>query len=661
MKHSTLAIFAALAVAVAVVANAQPVQAPDGALLEEARTVSASGGMVWVRAGLGVPLLMAPDESGSLHLPELNSARLLLLDAVSGEPITNGTLTWVMPDAPPEIVASEWHAAGGKLDLPCRGGETLEFRAAGYAEASHHVILDGRRHAVPLQPVGALTVELQPPTKAKLWLAREDRIDVANLFSHVAVQHDIAAEEPTEVQDLELGTAYVAVVVAPGAAPVQASVQRLPRNLVLDLDQGLRVSGRVVDENDEPLAGARVEALGRLAELDGFTYTQNGTTSGNGAFDITGLLPGKVRVRACAEGRACSQLALELSDNDGGESLIFKLEPGHDLSLSIVNELGRSVGEATVYLEDRILHTDKHGQLIIEGVTGGSLPVTVRGEGFGSFAGTIDADREEVVLEVPGGGVIERQVLTARRFEEDEVIVTWQRFTADGREEMFGRGEWMAESGVARAIGLRPGSFELTVRLPGSLPLTSERVEVRLGDEIVLPPAVPDRGLAISGRVLDAATLQPLPGARVRCEPGSPEIFRKPIDVSSAPSVLPPRGSFQGSLPGDHRSIGLRGPQARWCRTRRRGVRPRRHRNGRRNDRDRPGPRSAGPSGHRRGCGDHRSGRLCLLPRSQSPHRSRRVLPSRTSAGRPFQGHGQARWSHGANNHCRTSARNGDR
>jgi protocatechuate 3,4-dioxygenase beta subunit len=538
MKHSTLAIFAALAVAAAVVANAQSVQAPDGTVLEGAPTVPASGGMVWVRAGLGVPLLMAPDGSGSLQLPELDSARVLLLDGVSSEPVTDGTLTWVVPDAPAELVNSQWHAAGGSLDLPCRGGETLEFRAAGYAEASYHVILDGRRHTVLLQPVGALTVKLQPSTEARLWLAREDSIDVANLFSQVAVQHDIAAQGPTEVQDLDLGAAYVALVVAPGAAPVQASVERLPHSLVLDLDQGLHVSGTVVDENDEPLAGARVEALGKLAELDGFTYTQDGTTSGNGVFTITGLLPGEVRVRACAEGRACSQLALELSDNDGGEPLVFKLQPGHDVSLSIVNELGRPVGEVTVYLEDRILHTDDHGQLTIEGVAGGSLPITVRGEGFGSFAGTIDTDREEVVLEVPGGGVIERQVLTARRFEDDEVLVTWQRFTADGREEMFGRGEWEAERGVARATGLRPGSFELTVRLPGSLPLTSERVEVRLGDEIVLPPAVPDRGLAISGRVLDAATLQPLPGARVRCEPGSPAIFRKPIDVASAPSVL---------------------------------------------------------------------------------------------------------------------------
>ena len=39
--------------------------------------------------------------------------------------------------------------------------------------------------------------------------------------------------------------------------------------------------------------------------------------------------------------------------------------------------------------------------------------------------------------------------------------------------------------------------------------------------KLMLSAIVPDRGLAISGRVLDAETLQPLPGARVKCKPAS--------------------------------------------------------------------------------------------------------------------------------------------
>jgi hypothetical protein len=52
--------------------------------------------------------------------------------------------------------------------------------------------------------------------------------------------------------------------------------------------------------------------------------------------------------------------------------------------------------------------------------------------------------------------------------------------------------------------------------------------ELELGDFVALPPAIPDRGMALVGRVLDGETLQPVAGASITCEPGSPHGFRKP-------------------------------------------------------------------------------------------------------------------------------------
>ncbi len=54
----------------------------------------------------------------------------------------------------------------------------------------------------------------------------------------------------------------------------------------------------------------------------------------------------------------------------------------------------------------------------------------------------------------------------------------------------------------------------------------------------MLPPAMPDRGLAIAGRILDAETYQPIAGAQVSCEPGSPSVFRAPHEVQEVPTVL---------------------------------------------------------------------------------------------------------------------------
>ena len=92
--------------------------------------------------------------------------------------------------------------------------------------------------------------------------------------------------------------------------------------------------------------------------------------------------------------------------------------------------------------------------------------------------------------------------------------------------------------GLARVVGLRAGTYSLSVRLPGSAATLSERVEVAVGEQIVLPAVVPERGLAIAGRILDGDTLQPVAGAEVSCEPGSPSVFRAPDTVQEVPSVL---------------------------------------------------------------------------------------------------------------------------
>jgi hypothetical protein len=143
-----------------------------------------------------------------------------------------------------------------------------------------------------------------------------------------------------------------------------------------------------------------------------------------------------------------------------------------------------------------------------------------------------------VVITVPGGASLERQVLTDRRFEADEVVVRWQAYHANGREGKSGKGTWDPERGVARAEGLESGFHALSIRLPGMATMKSEKVELALGERLVLSPAVPDLGLAIAGRVLDAETLQPVAGAQVSCEPGSPSVFRAPHTVENVPSVV---------------------------------------------------------------------------------------------------------------------------
>jgi protocatechuate 3,4-dioxygenase beta subunit len=533
-----IAILVGLAIAAGVVSAAPPVTAPDGTVLDDALTADAGNGRVWVRVGLSTPLELAPDHLGNVSLPRLQTARLVVLDAVSHKPIAAGSMTWRLSKAPADLRQASWQARDGQLDISCAGDEAVQISSPGYASTIERLQGDGRRHTVLLRPTGTLAVELQPATKGHLWLAREDRINVANLFVSVSEKHPITAAGTLEVSDLDSKASYLGVAIAPGSAPVVTRFQGLPQSLSLPLDEAFEVSGTVVDEHGDPLPGAEIEAVGAISDLDSFPYTQRGVSDGEGLFHVTGLLPGKILVRACADGRACSESRIELTEDSEERPLRLQLAPGQDLQIMVENEVGDSVNKAMVFFEGRAHYTDTHGRLEIRGIVPGqTIPVKVFGDGFGVWEGSFTTDRKRVVLRVPGGAVIEQQVLTARRFEEDEVVVRWQSFDPKGREGKSGAGSWDPEHQIARVSGLEAGTYELNVRLTGSATLVSERVDVVPGEEVVLAPVMPERGLAISGRVLDGMTFQPVAGAEVRCEPGSPTVFRPLHQIENVPST----------------------------------------------------------------------------------------------------------------------------
>ena len=538
MKRTPVVIFAGLTMLVGFAVSGQEVTAPDGTILTDVAMAQAGDGTTWVRVGSGAPVAAVPDGAGRLLVQSLASASYLLRDRISGEPIEDGSLTWQVPGAPEELSVTSWHAAGGLLDLPCQGDERLVLTAPGYAPAPVRVAADGRRHALLLQPRGTATIELEPAIEARMWLAREDQINVLTLFANVASKHDIPENGVIDVHDLDLDSSYIGVVVAEGMAPAVTTFRNFSEPISLTLADGLGVSGLVLDDEGEPVAGAKIDVLGQIDELDSFRYSQFGNSSQDGTFSLSGLLPGSVRVRACADGRACAETRLELSEDVPADRVTLELIPGRDILLVVENEIGERVAEAILYFDERVYQTDGNGQLRVQGLTNRmTMPVKIFGPGFGMWEGSFSTDRERVLITVPGGAVIEQQVLSGQRFGEDEVIVRWQAYTPSGREGKSGKGVWNAEHGIARASGLEAGTYSLSVRLPGSATTTSERVEVALGEELMLSPIVPDRGLAISGRVLDADTLQPVAGAQVKCEPGSPAVFRAPQMLGDVPTA----------------------------------------------------------------------------------------------------------------------------
>lgn len=538
MKRTTLVIFTGLAMAVGAAAAAQTVVAPDGTTIGDALIVPGDSG-AWVRSGLGAPLLVPADETGTLNLPGLVPAQHVVLDAATGQTISGGTLSWDIPDAPRELTDTSWASPQGFLDFSVQGGERLTVSAPGYAPKTVVTNPDGRRHPILLAPLGDLRIELQPAVEARLWLARQDQINVTTLFTNVAAKYQIDAPGVIEIRDLDRDARYVGVIVAQGKVPIVGGFDGLPQKATLPLEDGLAVTGTVRDLEGKPLAGATIEAMGEISELDSFRYRQFATADVEGSFTVGGLLPGTVRVRACAPERACAEAAVEIAADKEAGPVSLELAPGRDIVLVVKNEVNSPAADAMLYFHERLHKADHRGQLAVEGLAHGeSVPVKIFGDGFGMWEGSFVADRAQVVIIVPGGAVIEQQVLSARRFSEDEVKVRWQAYDQQGRETSSGKGEWDPELGIARLVGLKAGTYSLSVRLPGAATMVSERVEVAVGEQVVLPAAVPDRGLAIAGRILEADTLQPVAGAEVSCEPGSPSVFRAPDTVQDVPSVL---------------------------------------------------------------------------------------------------------------------------
>jgi len=538
MKHFTLVIVAGLAMVAAASGAGHTVITADGTTVHDVLTVPTDTG-VWVRVGLGAPLLTGRDGAGNLQLPALATAQCVVLDAATNQPVQAGGLDWIVANAPNELTKAAWTSQSGHLDLPSHSAVELTISAPGYEPKTFVPRADGRRHPVLLTPVGDLRIELQPATEARLWLARQDSINVTSLFTNVAEKYRIDAPGILEVHDLDREAAYVGLIVAQGKVPIVGAFKGLPASLTLPLEDGLSVGGTVRDAEGEPLAGATIEAMGEIAELDSFRYRQFAKTDADGAFTVGGLLPGTIRVRACAPGKACAEAPLEIAADRKAGSVELQLDPGRDIVLVVKNEVNTPAADAMLYFNERLHKADHRGQLLVQGLPlGATVPVKIFGEGFGMWEGSFTADRAQVVIIVPGGAVIEQQVLSARRFRPDDVKVRWQAYDSQGRETRSGKGSWDSDLGLARVTGLEAGTYSLSVRLPGSATIVSERVEVGVSEQVVLPAAVPERGLAIAGRILDAGTLQPVAGAEVSCEPGSPSVFRAPDTVQDLPSVL---------------------------------------------------------------------------------------------------------------------------
>ncbi|MFV2073850.1 MAG: carboxypeptidase regulatory-like domain-containing protein [Thermoanaerobaculales bacterium] len=512
-----------------------PVVWPDGSPVVDATVVCDEG--CWAAARGAAPRPVALKD-GELVLQPSPAAHLLVLDELTGVPLTVGGARWLDPAVPEELAVFEWSAEDGRLDLAAPAGTEVEISAAGHRPEIVSLRPGPGRETVMLTPVCELEIVVEPAVDGVVFLAALERVAPFSPLSEVGASHKLEAGQ-VRVSGLAAGGTWIGAVLPQAYAPARLVVDALPARIEVALDPGLSLVGAVRDPESQPVSGARVTARGILEDLDRLPYTQQTTTDESGSFTLSGLLAGEVVLEACAPEFACERREVAVSPESVATPQELVLAPGLDLVLELVDRDGLALPGVSVMARGSLRESDLTGRLMVPGVAvGSSLEVGARGGGVVPWRGVITVMGSPQRLELERGASLRWPVLTPKSADGD-VTVRWRRTRpGDGQPLGEGQGRWDSDLTEAVADGLLPGVVRLVVDLPGFATLVSEPVELAEGESVMLPAEAPEVGGTLAGRVVSAATAEVVVGARVACEQGGPASYRSPDEGSRARSAL---------------------------------------------------------------------------------------------------------------------------
>ena len=332
-----------------------------------------------------------------------------VVDAESGIPVTGATV--LVSGSPGHATSSDQNGAFELNTLPTRSEVSLWAAAYGYASAqvdtgaiqktSPTDVTIGLKPAAPLfglvgdasgQPVAGAGLSAQL-TDDELAIARR---------SFRALQATSAADGSFRFPDALYGSPYRITVRAHGFASAAVDVPPLTPDAAAEpvwivLTKGRHSRGRIVDTDDNPVAGAEVRlrwpsASETVLFFDRLDATRPTTTDERGEFRFPAVSAGEYEVRAVhSEYLAPGNARTEVPEGEGDFDLgSFTLIPGAEIHGLVTDQNGDGVAGATLEVnrygpdqdQERTATTDIDGVFRLGGLAHEPVDLGVRADGY---------------------------------------------------------------------------------------------------------------------------------------------------------------------------------------------------------------------------------------------------------------------------------------
>lgn len=254
----------------------------------------------------------------------------------------------------------------------------------------------------------------------------------------------------------------------------------------LALDRGTRLTGRVIDPDGNPLAGASVQLdPSRIARPfgGGSPGMWQAQTDSNGEFALDGLAPGETSILFNKQGFLFKRKIFEITDKDARVEI--QLMRGKNLRGIVVDEAGSPVAAADVSVSSAAAdarwsgaRSDADGSFTLEGLANTRYAVTARKRGYlDAVLKEVDvANAQTITLTLRRGGSISGRVTGLSEAELGDVWVSATSMTSRARAQTD-------STGAFRIDGVSDGVVTVMAAVTGNQTRQTppKQVEVRGG------------------------------------------------------------------------------------------------------------------------------------------------------------------------------------